>query len=92
MKSICILNKIEIFDNTIFLKTNKGEFKTDIINGSITIPIKSNNDDYLGLIALKKDEEIIVYHKNNIIKKITINDDYEFINSEESIEDVVISD
>lgn len=92
MKSICILNKIEIFDNTIFLKTNKGKFKTNIINGSITIPIKSNNDDYLGLMALKEEEEIIVYHKNNVIKKIIINDNYDFINSEESNDDVVLSD
>lgn len=92
MKSICILNKIEIVDNTIFLKTNNGDFKTNIINGSITIPIKSNNDDYLGLMLLKEEEEITIYHKNNIIKKIIINDNYDFIMSDESNDDIILSD
>lgn len=81
----CVLEDIYIADKNIILKTSQGEFKINIIKGSSNVPIYNNNNDYLGLLALKKDTSLKIYHNNNNCIKIIINEDYEFISSEDSI-------
>tara|TARA_B110000902_G_scaffold236643_1_gene282958 strand:- start:758 stop:1033 length:276 start_codon:yes stop_codon:yes gene_type:complete len=81
----CILEDISISDKNIILKTSQGEFKIIIIKGTSTASIYNNNNDYLGLKSLKKDSSLKIYHDNNFCTKIIINEDYEFISSEDSI-------
>lgn len=81
----CILENINISDKYIFLDTNRGKFKINIVKGSSTVPIYSNNNEYLGLQCLKKDSSLKIYHDDNNCKKIIINEDYDFLSSEDSI-------
>tara|TARA_B100000925_G_C21928075_1_gene439005 strand:- start:262 stop:537 length:276 start_codon:yes stop_codon:yes gene_type:complete len=81
----CILEEINLLDDMILLKTSRGEFKINIINGSSEVPIYSYDNDYLGLQSLKKDSSLKIYHDNNNCKKIIINENYEFLSSEDSI-------
>ena len=84
----CILEEINFSNNNIILKTSQGEFKINIIKGSSTVPIYNNSNEYLGLQSLKKDSSLKIYHDNNKCKKIIINEDYEFLSSEDSFIDL----
>ena len=90
MKVNCILKNIIIISTDsiqdyITLETCKGTFKIKIVNGASSIPILNSNKEYVGLVSLKIENSINIYHKNNICNKITINDKYEFLSSEEYI-------
>ena len=80
----CILEEINFSKNNIILKTSQGEFKINILRGSSTVPIYNNSNEYLGLRSLKKDCSLKIYHDNNKCNKIIINEDYEFLSSEDS--------
>jgi hypothetical protein len=89
MKTKCIINKITCDDN-IILDTSKGIFTIPIKNGVITTPILDNNKKYKGLINLKVDKTINIKHNNNICLKIILENDYEFLTSDDS--DFILTD
>ena len=89
MKLKCVINEINCEKN-IILDTTKGKFKIPIKKGISTIPILDSSKKHIGLIYLKKDSTVTIKHNNNICQKIIINNDYEFLSSEDS--DIFLSD
>tara|TARA_B100000768_G_scaffold181525_1_gene204898 strand:- start:383 stop:658 length:276 start_codon:yes stop_codon:yes gene_type:complete len=89
MKIKCILNEIKYEDNIILI-TSKGDFKIPVKNGTTNIPILNKKKIHIGLINLKIDNMLIIKHKNNFCKKITLDNNYNFLSSEES--DIILTD
>lgn len=89
MKIKCILNEIKYEDNIILI-TSKGDFKIPVKNGTTNIPILNKKKIHIGLINLKIDNMLIIKHKNNFCKKITLDNNYDFLSSEES--DIILTD
>ena len=83
MKTKCIINEIK-YKNNIILLTSKGNFKVPVKNGATNIPILNRKKKHIGLINLKTDSIITIKHKNNLCKKITLADNYDFLSSEDS--------
>lgn len=83
MKIKCIINEITC-ENDIILKTSKGKFKIPVKNGTTNIPILNSNKKHIGLMNLKIDSMITIKYHNNICQKITLENDYQFLSSEDS--------
>lgn len=90
MKVNCILKKITIIDDIIYLETNNGNFKINIVKGCCSIPIISRNKEHMGLMSLNLNDSMIIYHNNDSVKKIIINETYNFIESDS--EEIILSD
>lgn len=91
MKVSCTLKKIDINDNIINLETDKGNFKINIVQGCCSIPIVSKSKEHMGLMSLNLNDNILIYHNNNNVNKIIIDETYDFIDSE-SDNDILLSD
>ena len=91
MKVSCTLKKIDINDNIINLETDKGNFKIEIKKGCCSIPIVSKSKEHMGLMSLNLNDNILIYHNNNNVNKIIIDETYDFIDSE-SDNDILLSD
>lgn len=89
MKTKCVINEIK-YENNIILLTSKGNFNIHVENGTTNIPILNRKKKHIGLINLKTDSIITIKHKNNLCKKITLDDNYDFLSSEES--DFILTD
>lgn len=89
MKSLTTKIKDIRWDSTnLYIDCESKNLKLDIIEGSVDITIKNNNDDIVGINYLEKNDIIkVLYSKkdNGYIKpiKIYVNTKYDF-NSESS--------
>lgn len=80
------IKDIKFVENKIILETDKGEYYSDIIKGSISFEIRSTENKILPLSYLENGDLIQIKSSGNKIIKIFVNLKYDFI-SESSEED-----
>jgi hypothetical protein len=70
-------------NNNFYIICKENKLKFNIIDGTIDINIYNCNEKKISISSLNKNDNILIYYKNNIFKKIVVNTIYEF-NSDSS--------
>jgi hypothetical protein len=81
------IQKIEILDDKIIIKTIKGDFYASIIKGSVQFDIYNNEKRIMPLTYIEEEDIIKIKHKDRKIMRIYVNTKYEILSesSEENI-------
>ena len=81
------IQKIEILDDKIIIKTINGDFYASIIKGSVQFDIYNNEKRIMPLTYIEEEDIIKIKHKDRKIIRIYVNTKYEILSesSEENI-------